>query len=352
MLEQMALAVRNGGKTDNSLEWFRFEIITAYVAKVSTYNEVEKNVYGILGLSMLADPMFWQDQIKQFEPATAYDAWQKMRRANEVIVPILNLLDRDYENITKNESFPGQDVQVQTVILTDEGGHLSSPIRIVELITAVEQIYAVIAEADGVRDAALAIVGMDSGSEKSLDFLGLARLMHELRETVQMVYNMITFHKQNVTIRNLQVAGETLAVVGKIAKLENAKSISEEDAKRMKQRLFAGLEKFAATGAYTREMNMPHLPPALAMQPQPRMLTGPAENIVRQANDAVSLGSEEPAEPAKEITPANQEFSASELEAAVRLLRAAKDSGSEDDKSSDAPVASPPRKPRRRKPAT
>ncbi len=356
MLEKMALILRNPGKAENPLDWFNFSVITSYISKVQTYNDAEKHVFSILGLTSVADPLFWQGQLKDYEAGTCYDLFQKVQRSNQIILPILSLLDRDYNDLGKNESFLGDDVLVQTVILSDEGGQLSSPMRIVELITAVQQIYAVIAEADGISDASLAIVGMDSGSEKSFDFLGLARLMHEFRETVQMVYNMITFHKQNVTLKNLQVAGEAMAVVGKIAKLEKSKAISEDDASRMKQRLFAGLERFSATGAYTQEMDAPHLPPALAMRPQPRMLTGPAENIVRQGNDAVNADPQAQEEASTDVPVEDvdlqsaNEFSASELEAAVRLLRTAKEKSSDNSEPKGRTTAKPVRKPRRIKP--
>src|SRR5688572_30400471 len=99
-------------------------------------------------------------------------------------------------------------------------------------------------------DKHLAVVGLDSGSEKSLDFLGIARLMHELRELVQALYNIVAFHKQNVTIRNLQVASETLGVASKISKMEESDEIDSEQASRMRHALYQGLERLAATGAY------------------------------------------------------------------------------------------------------
>jgi hypothetical protein len=235
--------------------------------------------------------------------------------------------------------------------MVDEGESLSKPSRIIELVSAINAIYSILAEIEGLSGSSLAVVGMDSGSEKSFDFLGIAKVMHELRETLQWAYNIVVFHRQNATIKNLQVASDTLSIIGKVAKLEASKAISGEDAARMKHGLFAGLEKFAATGSYIREMAHEDNSPALVMRPQPQLLTGPADEIVRDANDAGALkdqtginAPDKAFEQPVSSNPSTSSYSDEQIAAAIAILEQADKSS----KSSEPVKPQRVRKPRKK----
>jgi hypothetical protein len=319
--------VRNSPTDREKLDWIQLGVVTDYINKVRAYGEAERRILKILDLEALGVADTWQEQIREPDTAFAFSLHNRIRNSLTFLPKFASILERDYKTSETRPAETVSDTQTQTVILTDEGDSLSSPQRLVELLSSMQQIYSVIAEVEGLPSETLAVVGMDSGSEKSFDFLGLAQLMHELRETLQSVYNMIVYHKQNVTIKNLQVASETLHVAAKISRMEGANELSAEDASRLRHSLYQGLERFVSTGAYTPEMETPAQSPALVVRPQPRLLTGPVDAMVRAANDA---GLDAPKEASDESARPNQEqddgargFSDDEIAAAVALLKKA-----------------------------
>ncbi|HEY0314439.1 MAG TPA: hypothetical protein VGC56_18340 [Allosphingosinicella sp.] len=305
--------------------WISLSAITDFINKVSSYSDAEISILHIFQLTDLADPEAWQAAIR--EPDIDF-LFQNNNRVNNVVnfLPMVTeLLRREYDPKMAEPS--ASELEVQTVILADEGGDsLSAPTRLIELLASVESIYKIIATVEGMPDAKLAVVGLDSGSEKSFDFLGLARLMHELRETLKEVYNMVAFHRQNVTLKNLQVAGETMSVVQKIAKMEQNELIPEEEGRRLRHALYTNLEKFAATGAYTREMDGPRQPASLVMKPQPFLLTGPIGEMDRAQGNDVEITSAATEGDGVPSVDRDSSFTENELAEAAKLLRAARNS--------------------------
>lgn len=333
MLEQGLERFRErAGKERDEIDWLSLPVLADFFTRSSTYGEVEIKILDILEISDLTNPSFWSPHMTRLDPSFVFGMSQKIQFAISNLPKILSLMDREFDaGNTKNKK--SDDVVIQTVILSDEVGALSSPQRLVELLQSFQQIYDVVSEVYGLKDSDLAIVAIDSGSEKSFDFLGIAQLMKEIRETLQSVYNMVAFHKQNITIKNLQVAGESIAVVAEINKLENSGAMSAEEANRLRHSMFAALERFAGTGAYIPEMSVSVQSPALTMRPLPRLLTGPAEDIVRKAKDGDHQDSIRAAETRRQKDPDNQhgDFSEEELRNAARLLRQAALRPSQDD---------------------
>lgn len=272
------------------LDAFNLTVLSDYLIRSSNYTDNEKYILEVLGLSELLIPAFWQQFLDKdsLELPLIYGFNNKIRNAVSFLPKIIKLLEREHDPVELNSLTRSDDdgVSVQTVVLTDEGDALSTPERLVELLSSLSLIYKVIAEVSGVSENSLAVVSMDSGSEKSFDFLGIAKLMHELRETLQWAYNTISFHRQNVTVKNLQVTGDTLSLVAKINRMETDGDLTNEQALRLKHGLFTGLEKFANTGAYIPEMSDTRPQPALVMRPQQKLLTANAASLVRDAKDA------------------------------------------------------------------
>ncbi len=325
MIEGAVKSLRESGpKTDNS--WISLDIISKYLSLVSDYDDNEIYVHKSLDLTLTADPNTWQRLFIEPEPSLIMPINNRIQTALRFMPSILSVLEMDYEDGGPVESkLISNDLEIQTVILTDEGGSFSSTQRLIELLTSVQDLYRIISEIEQVKSDSIAVIGMDSGSEKSFDLLGVARLMHELRELLKFAYTTIAFHKQNVTVKNLQVAGETLGLVAKIGKMESERIISSEDAARMKHGLFSGLEKFVGTGAYIPEMSAREgTEPALVMRPKPGLLTGPTDEIVRDANEPRASFGEHLGD---ELGPATSEYTTEQIAAALALLNEAKSSG-------------------------
>jgi hypothetical protein len=327
MAEMLTNAVMrtNESKEKSSNSWISISAISRYIALVSEYSPSEMEIVRIFDIEALADPTEWQRQLSEPKGHFIYSAYQASENATNLLPRIAEALERDYRKTDDASNIPNgaaRDLEVQTVILTDEGESLSKPQRVVDLISSVQDLYSTVARLENISEDTLAIVGMDSGSEKALDFLGIAKAIHELRELLNFIYVSVAFHKHNITLKNLEIAGETISTVSKIGKLERDKAISSEEAKRLRHTLFSAMEKFASTGAYTQEMGATgNLTPPLVMRPQPRLLTGPAESIARDSGDETNVDDTEPSPTdSPNETHVHETYSSEQIAAAIKLL--------------------------------
>ena len=320
MFEDALAHFRNSASTDSKREqWASHSCISDYLVRTSRYGSAEISVLRSLNMDDFLKATFWEVAFEGTDAGFIYSTNSKINFAVTYLPKIVALLRRELIDEDQMDLEVTKNVSIQRIILVDEAGKLSSPDRIIEMIQSIKSIYSVIAEINNYTGDDLSIVGLDSGSEKSFDFLGVAKLMHELRETLNSVYGMIAFHKHNLTMKNLQIAGETLKVVEQIRNLETDGAITNEEALRLRHSLYSGIEKFASTGAYTPEMEGNIDTPQILMRPQTRLLTGPVEAL----SESTTERREENVNDAPDLE-TEQEFSKEELRAAASILRRTK----------------------------
>lgn len=307
--------------SDKGPNWVRLSVVTDYITRVEKYSDEQHEILEILDLSDLSDPNFWQTLVENFEPGFLYGSFQKINNVINFLPKIARIFDQSSVEDKVLIAGAVREVSLQRVILSDEGESFSSPDRLIDLLSSIRDIYSVTASLSGESDETLAVLRIDSGSEKSFDFLGVARLMEQIRETLDSIYRMIAFHRQNVTMKNLEVASDGLEIVRQIEQLKGEGSLNNEDADRLKHKLFGALEVFANTGAYTPEMNSGQLPPALVMRPTPKLLTGPNRPSGEESDPESDQTSETSS---TNKTTVDGEFTPEEIEAAVNALRKAK----------------------------
>lgn len=283
MLEDGISKTRPGVKSDDSNKWLSFTILQDWFVRSSKYGAVERDVLGILQAESLLDPAMWQRLTAENDRADLWELANRVRFILTNLPNLLSLLDRSYQNNSldgSNVSAKYDGLIVQTVILTDEGENFSSTDRLIYVLQAISDIYAVIAEINGDKSSVVSVVGLDSGSEKSFDFLGLAKFMEELRETLLSLWQNIVFHRQNTALRNFAVVGDALPILAKIKKLEDDEAIDVETSARLRERIIRSANKFADAGAVIPEMDaMSHFEPKKIMRAQPRLLAGPSADF-------------------------------------------------------------------------
>lgn len=277
--------VQNGKDTSPALD---LQVISTYFSKYQNYSDGEKYIIDVLGIDQAADMRFWQNSLSDLDVTSIYTLRSKVRLALDLLPRIMILLSRSYAEQVDDRHSPRSVVdgtEIQTVILTDEGDALSTPDRLIDVLQSVREIYKAVAIIEGHSPDGIAVVGLDSGSEKSFDFLGMAKVMQEVRALFEFLYTSIAFHRQNASLKNLSVVAEAIPLIQKVEKLRVDKALDEEGASRIKRALINNLEKFASAGAYTPEMKRAvGNSPALIMQSQPRLLTGPAPELGREGN--------------------------------------------------------------------
>ena len=153
----------------------------------------EKIVLEILGLDQLATPQMWQKLLyaKRTEMgADFFHLTQTVRFTSTYLDKIVDLIQP--EGIRKLEARPnGVKDQLLSVIVLENQNQFSTPLRLSEMLTSITLIYDVIADLENINPNTLSVVACDSGSDKSFDFLGVAKAMAGLKDVLLGLWDRI-----------------------------------------------------------------------------------------------------------------------------------------------------------------
>ncbi len=176
--------------------------------------------------------------------------------------------------------------------------------------------YSVFATLEGHSDSDLSVLACDSGSDKSFDFLGIAKLMEEVRKLVVAIWDRRVFFRHMHVSQCVGLIAESLPVIEHIHKLKESGALGPEQAELLKRRTIESATKFLESGAIIAEMDVNATQsPRMLMRPEPKLLTGPPAKST-PAGDLT-----ENAAIAEDTDPAMTEDEISELE---RLVEKAK----------------------------
>jgi hypothetical protein len=330
---------------------FSFEPIIQLSSAVRTYPDEYKVVLKIMDLENISSGQFWQKLILNPEARRELiDLRSTIIFAVEQLPTLIELLrqGRDWEPLhsSVDAEHVATDKTTFRLLLAEEEGTYSSPERVIMALEAVHKLYRAVASIEGVVDSDLVIVACDSGSDKSFDFLGLAKLMEQLKEIVLSIWDRVVLHRQVVMGKNLEIIAQSLPILAEVDDLGRRGKLQQEQCELVKRLIVEGAVKFLEAGAYTPEMERESAhSPRLLMQPERKLLaaptaaTRPTRESARAASDADVLAEEDPLD---------DELSADELGQLRSLLRTAREDngGRSEAAARPKPVRRPRREPR------
>jgi hypothetical protein len=92
---------------------------------------------------------------------------------------IVHMLDRETRIAPAGtEENPNE---ILSIYLNEEENNLSSPERLILMLSGVQKLYEGCARLTGNTINTISVVACDSGTEKTFDFLGLAKIFEEVR---------------------------------------------------------------------------------------------------------------------------------------------------------------------------
>jgi hypothetical protein len=219
-----------------------------------------------------------------------WESQNQIRFAVDYLPKFAALLKRGYPSNDSLESdqmpseFQGKGII--RIILAEDVDHYSSSERLIKALQAIQGIYDVVAELDGVEGSALLVLGIDSGSDKLFDLLGLADAINQAKEIILGLYDRVTFKGQLTAVKNISAIAESLPVFSRIASMEVDGSISPQQAELLRRKINGSLETFLECGAMIPEMERPVTPdPRLIMRPQQKLLSAPMD-MASQSDEA------------------------------------------------------------------
>lgn len=322
MLEKGVDAVRRReGAKEQQASWVSFEVFQKYSLLANKYGVAEERVLEILDLSEISSPSFWA-KLSEFDPPDLFGLRSRLKFAIEHLPRILKLIEQEHVEELRNpdastpKALAGK--SLITVVLVESGTEFSSPTRLVYALDAFSSLYQVVAALEGDPDTGLSVLACDSGSDKSFDFLGLAKLMEEVRKLILSIWDRRVFYRHMQVSQCIGIIAESLPVIEKIHALKQTGALGPEQAELLKRKAIEGATKFLESGALIADMERESVQsPRLLMQPETKLLTGPAQDITEPKVDGFDANSE-PED--------DSDLSPSEIEELERLVNKAKGS--------------------------
>lgn len=163
-----------------------------------------------------------------------------------------------------------------TLILPEDEIPSASPSRISLVMDGISELYNVHAQLLGKEENKLVVISCDSGSDKSFDFLGAAKVVEQVKETFFGVWDRIRFNKNEKFSAMSANFMEGIGVIEQISMLESENKLTNEDAQRMKHAYLGSIQKLYDGGAIIPELNeLPQDEPSKLFAPQQKRLRAP-----------------------------------------------------------------------------
>lgn len=161
-----------------------------YSLSEAKFGKVERQIALIMGLEHLANPKFWPQLLIVEQGPPVFEIRRALYHFRDFLPKFLNLIEQDFVEVMKHNpnkapsNFQGK--ALVTVIIVEEKDSFSNPRRVIETLEAMELFYNAVSILNGESaEQKMILLACDSGSDKSFDFLGLAKL-------VEMVVHPIT----------------------------------------------------------------------------------------------------------------------------------------------------------------
>jgi len=254
----------------------------SYTMFYSQFNDIDKQLLSIMKLDGLNDPKLWSGILEGREEdrlsSNRYRA--AIRFTVDQLPKIIELLKQDHiEYSSEGSNLPSKEnikdgFSIVTVILPELPLEVSKPNRLVKVLESIELLYQVCSILQGVEGSELSVAAIDSGSDKSFDFLGAAKLIESVKELILEMWDRIVYFKAKQADVRLDLIIKALPVMEKIAEMEAANAISPEQAELLKRDVANATGAFISAGAIIPEFtDHAALNPRKIMAPEPKLLT-------------------------------------------------------------------------------
>ena len=248
------------------------------------FNEASRTLIQMLNLEFLDEPesKFWKSVVSSDKAIILSSTYRlSLQFFYNEIPKMIELLEQDIERYLLKETEPmARERAVLSTIVIEEKA-FSSPARITMLMTSVQLLYEVYAEIEHVSPTDLCVISCDSGSDKSFDFLGAAKIIEQIRKTILDLWDRIIFYRERKMDARLDLVSKSLPIIEHIDSLEKNGKLGPEQAGKMRRDISLGVGKFIDSGAVIPEMEeRSTVSPRQLMAPEPILLVSDTQDNV------------------------------------------------------------------------
>lgn len=280
----------------------------------SRFTPIARKLEHIFELQQLCDTDTWQHIFGQEREVFIHAFGSRINRVMDLVPKFVALLDQqsdeDYIAFRKGEATSSEYSKV-TVIVIEEHAQFSRPERLVQVLSGFIQLYENCARLAHLSSNELTVLSCDSGSDKSFDFLGLAKVMEQVKEIFIGLWDRVVFYKEKRLSSQIEVIAQGLPVLARLTELEGTNHIGPEEAEIIRRGILNGCQNILSAGAIIPEIHQhsSHNPRVL-MAPEKMLLMPPP------APENTPDGDPKPSAPA----PASEDATAARLRELERMV--------------------------------
>jgi len=190
----------------------------------------------------------------------------------------------------KEENIRYKNFSVLSVTVFEQSDRFSSPMRLVNVLESVSLFYEACSLMGDDSPDTLSVIACDSGSDKSFDFLGIAKVMECVTKLIESLWDRVVFYREHQFEERLDLITKSLPIIVEINKLEADNLIEPERAEILKRNIFEGARKFIQSGASIPQIeSKSHHDARSLMSPMPKLLASSfGETTIGDVNEPSS----------------------------------------------------------------
>ena len=186
---------------------------------------------------------------------------------------ILSLLQYDYEQTESQQANLRIGTSVLKIILFEEENAFSSPQRLVVALQGVTEVYEACARIEKESANTISVLACDSGSDKSFDFLGVAKVFEQVRLIINDMWDKIVYFRHFEEEKKIELVTKHLKILETTSEMANNNHLSNEEAEIIKKLTISGVSKLMEAGVATDELNQRKVQ-------EPRQLLSPERKLL------------------------------------------------------------------------
>ena len=264
------------------------EAMRSYFRAAEKFEATEIEIIRIMELSDLEEPEFWSIFTSVGEAASAgpgiagirerlYPMIGNVSFAISYLPKLVALLERHNEgfsaDIVDNSSsvIAGKSIISATII--ENENEYSKPLRLSGLFDSITELYEACAAVNDEPGDDLIVLACDSGSDKSFDFMGSAKIVEALKELILSIWDRAVFFREHKMSNHLGIVSQALPIIEQISTMEEQGKLGPEEAEILRKKVTNGAGKFLETGVLIPEMeSVSSQNPRALMAPEPKQL--------------------------------------------------------------------------------
>lgn len=255
----------------------------------SNFSPTEHKILEILEITEINSPKVWAKILASSDKVIAreaiYNIYHGLNNLENYLPKILNLIKRDYEKQVEGKTKVVSTENIVRVILPEDN-LVSSPERLSNVLESISSFYEVYSIIYEVNKNELGVISLDSGSDKSFDFIGAAKVMESVRKLIIDLWDRVVFYRERKVLERLELIAKSLPIIDKIGQLEQDGKLGREQCEILRRLVATGATKFISAGAVLPEFSQYATQnPRQLMTPEPKLLSSNKEDFKKDESE-------------------------------------------------------------------